>query len=166
MKFSQQRFFLFPLLIMTFCAGCATNITGSRVTVPLAPEAGSYRSMAVAVYSESIPGAPELQFISSQIIARARQAGLYDTLVDQIVQPDAKADAGLAVAIADIRRGSKPSVASVVRLIDLKTKRILGEAVIEGKSSITAGGNGTIEEAMDKLTIQIVDFLSHRGAFR
>jgi len=132
----------------------------------LAPDAKSYRSLAVAVYSETMPNAPELQFISSQVMARVRQAGLYENLVDQMAQPDAKADAGLAIAIVDIRRGTRSSVTSLVRLLDIKTKRVLGEAVIEGKSSVEMGGSGTIEDAMDKLTIQIVDFLGHRGSFR
>jgi len=113
-----------------------------------------------------MPNAPELQFISSQVMARVRQAGLYENLVDQMAQPDAKADAGLAIAIVDIRRGTRSSVTSLVRLLDIKTKRVLGEAVIEGKSSVEMGGSGTIEDAMDKLTIQIVDFLGHRGSFR
>lgn len=167
-----MRKVVWALIIATLISGCA-SIGTIRTTQLPSVKLGSYKTMGIQAISSVPDTTEELVQLETAIIARLRDAGLFEKVFSPTNSPDTKTDLLLKANITAVNRVSpgarvllgafagRATISVEAELSENTSGKVIGSFTTEGKSSGGTIFAGTTPQAIDRAVEKIVEFVKN-----
>ena len=154
--------------ILASMSACAAS-GEIRVANPMSVNMRGYQLVGLMVQAANPADEAEARMLGDWLMQQLPPAGI--RLVDHRLRPDVPADVGIAIAVLQVRRvtqterilvgglAGRAGLVTHVRVVEIATRRVLGEATIEGKSSGGTVFAGTTEQAVREAGSAIAGWL-------
>lgn len=166
---SRKWFTLFLLIASMSIVGCAAT-SNIAVIKPLASPIRNYNHLAVEMIIDDSKSSKYLSQLEGSIIGRLRELKTFNRVSSLRFNQDENYDLKLIIDVAKIRYVSSGMRAFVgpfagqgaleinVKLVTQKDE-LLGESVIQGKSSAGTAFSGNTFQAVERVAEQVVSFI-------